>query len=63
MGVETRRPFDCHIAVSDMAPGSGSGVEKRGRGWVVGAHGMDLGVEVDDDISRHRLGVFVAWEV
>ena len=36
MGVETHRPFDCHVAVSDVALGSGSGVEKRGRGWVVG---------------------------
>ena len=36
VGVETRCLFDCHITVSDMAPGSGSGVEKRGRGWVVG---------------------------
>ena len=30
---------------------------------VVGARGMDLGVEADDDISRRRLGLFVAWEV
>ena len=30
---------------------------------VVGARGMDLGVEADNDISHHRLGVFVAWEV
>ena len=69
VGIETRRPFDCHVAVSDVAPGSGSGVlvlrNKGGDGlWVVvvGTHGMDLGVEVDDDISCRRLGVFVAWE-
>ena len=36
MGVETHRPFDCHVAVSNVAPGSGSGVEKR----VVGAHNV-----------------------
>ena len=65
MGVETHRPFDCHITVSDVAPGYGSCVEKRGRGWVdvVGAHGMELGVEADDDISCGCLGVFMAWEV
>ena len=70
VGVKTHRPFDCHVAVSDVAPGSGSGVlvlrNEGGDGlWVVvvGACGMDLGVEADDDISHHRLGLFVAWEV
>ena len=40
VGVETRHPFDCHVAVSDVAPGSGSGVlvlrNEGGDGlWVV----------------------------
>ena len=30
---------------------------------VVGARVMEVGVEADDDIGRHRLGVLVTWEV
>ena len=30
---------------------------------VVGACGMEVDVEADDNISHHRLGVFMAWEV
>ena len=32
-------------------------------GHVVGACGMEVGIEADDNISRHHLGVFMAWEM
>ena len=30
---------------------------------VVGARVMEVGIEADDDIGRHCLGVLVTWEV
>ena len=30
---------------------------------VVGAHGMEVGIKVDDNISHCHLGVLVTWEV
>ena len=30
---------------------------------VVGTHVMEVGIEVDDNIGHHHLGVLVTWEV
>ena len=56
VGVETRHPFDCHVAVSDVAPGSGSRVlvlrNEGGDGlWVI-VEGMGCGL---------LLWALVAW--